>query len=148
MNIKECMSLNPVYATTEDTVSKVAQMMNDYHIGVVPVCDNTKNVVGVITDRDIILRSIASDKDVKQTPVTEIMSTKVIMANTDMQVSDVAKQMQDNQIRRIPVMENNQLVGIVSIGDLAKADKVGRKEVADTMECICGCEGNNDKNNM
>ena len=145
MNIKECMSLNPVFAKTEDTVETVAKLMNEYHIGIVPVCDETKKVVGVITDRDIILRSIACDKDVKQIPVTDIMSTEITTATTDMKVNEVAKQMRDNQIRRIPVEENNQLVGIVSIGDLAKVDKIGGKEVSDTIEHICSCKG---KNNM
>ena len=141
MKIKECMSLNPIYVSGEDTVYTVAKLMNENHIGVIPVCDDTKKVVGIITDRDIILRSIAWDKDVKQTPAVEVMSPDVITATADMSVSEVAKKMQENQVRRIPVMENNQIVGMISVGDLANEDKVGGREVADTMECICGCHG-------
>ena len=141
MKVKECMSLNPIYVSEECTIDEVAKLMSDNHIGVIPVCDEAKNILGIVTDRDIILRSIACDKDVRQTPITEIMSKDVIVATADLTVSEVAKKMQDNQVRRIPVTENNQLVGMITTGDLAKEDKIGGKELANTMECICECQG-------
>lgn len=145
MKVKECMSLDVCCCCPSDTVCDVAKKMCEKHIGCVPVCDENKNVVGLVTDRDIILRSIACDKDVKQTPVSEIMTTSVCCCNTDTDISEATKLMSDLQIRRIPVVENDKIVGILTIGDLASDKKVSAKEVSDTVECICNC-GCNAKN--
>ena len=110
MQVKDCMSKNICYCNTEDLVASAAKLMCENHIGCIPVCDQNKYVVGILTDRDIILRSIACDKDVKQTPVTEIMTTNVCCCNTDTSLQEAAKLMQDMQVRRLPVLENNQIV--------------------------------------
>lgn len=134
------MSLNVCYCNPESTVKDVAKLMCDNHVGCVPVCDNNKNVVGVITDRDVILRTIACDKDATATPVSDIMTCKVCCCTPETSVDEATKLMSDLQIRRIPVVQNNQIVGILTLGDLANNDsKVGAKEVCNTLECICNC---------
>lgn len=145
MKVKECMSLDVCCCYPSDTVSNVAKKMCENHIGCIPVCNQNKNVVGLVTDRDIILRSIACDKDARQTPISEIMTTSVCCCNTDTDISEATKLMSDLQIRRIPVIENDKIVGILTIGDLANDKKVSAKEVSDTVENICNC-GCNAKN--
>ena len=145
MKVKECMSSDVCSCCPTDTVSDVAKKMCEKHVGCMPVCDENQNIVGLVTDRDIILRSIACDKDVKQTPISEIMTTSVCCCNTDADISEAEKLMSDLQIRRIPVVENNKIVGILTIGDLANDKNVSQQEVADTVEniCDCGCNAKN-----
>ena len=143
MRVKDCMCCNVVCTTPNSTVRDVAKLMNENHIGSVPVCDENQNVVGIVTDRDIILRSIACDKDIKQTKVSDIMTTDVIRTSKDTDVSWVADIMAKNQIRRIPVVENEKLVGIISIGDLARNENVPNQEVAECICHICDCTSQN-----
>lgn len=143
MRVKECMCSNVVCATPESTVSDVAKLMNENHIGSVPVCDENQKLVGIVTDRDIILRSIACDKDIKQTKISDIMTTDVIRTSQDTDVSWVAGIMAKNQIRRVPVVENEKLVGIISIGDLARNDNVPNEQVSECICHICDCSNQN-----
>ena len=73
MKAKECMCNDVCCVKPNATVYDVAKLMNDNHIGCVPVCNNENNVCGIVTDRDIILRSIVNNKNVKETPISEIM---------------------------------------------------------------------------
>lgn len=145
MKVKECMSLNVCSCTPNSTVSDAAKQMCNNHVGCIPVCDDNKNVVGLLTDRDVILRTIACDKDAKTTPVSEIMTCKVCCCNPDTDINEATKMMSELQIRRIPVCDtNNKIVGILSLGDLAHNDtKVGKGQVCNTLENICDCGANN-----
>ncbi len=139
MRAKDCMKKEVKWVNATNTVCEVAKTMSENHIGSVVVCDDTQKVTGIVTDRDIILRSIACDKDYKNTPISEIMTTNVITVQSDADLTEVIKQMSQNQVRRIPVTENNQLVGIISLGDLAWKKEVSNQTVASTFEQICGC---------
>ena len=143
MRVKECMSAQIVWATGDNTVYDAARLMNENHIGSIPVCDTNRNLVGIITDRDIVLRTIACDKDVRHTKVTDIMTTNVIRTSKDTEVSWVANIMAKNQVRRIPVVEDEKLVGIISIGDLARNNEVPDQEVSNCMCHICNENGKN-----
>lgn len=144
MKIKDCMECNVYYLKPENTVQECAKMMSDNHIGCVPVCDSEDNIVGLVTDRDIILRSIAWDKDVKTTPISEIMTTKVCCCNKDVEIKEAQELMSQNQIRRLPIVDDdNKIIGILTLGDLAKSDNVNNKEVSDTLETICKCDHKN-----
>ena len=145
MRVKDCMSKNIVYATNNSNIRDVAKLMSEHHIGVVPMCDNEQKILGIITDRDIILRSIAndSDKDIKRMPATEIMTTDVIRTSRDTEISWAAEIMARNQIRRLPVVENEKLVGMLSVGDLSRSDDVPNNEVASCINSICNCSGKN-----
>jgi CBS domain-containing protein len=143
MRVKDCMTTDVIHVTKDDTVRDVAKLMSEHHIGSIPVCDESKNVIGIITDRDIILRSVACDKDIKNTKVTDIMTTNVIRTSKDTDVSWVADIMSKNQIRRVPVVENERLVGMISIGDLVRKDEFPNSKVAD---CICHICDTSNKN--
>lgn len=145
MKVKECMCNHIEYVKPNATVCEVAKLMQDKHIGCVPVCNENKNIVGLVTDRDLILRTIACEKDIKQTPVSEIMTTNIYKTSPDADTEDVTRIMCDCQVRRVPVVEGEQLIGIITLGDLANNKNVSSQEVTTTVEGICKC-GNNAKN--
>ena len=142
MKVKDCMCGEVCCVKPDATVCEVAKLMEKNHIGCVPVCDKNNCIIGVVTDRDIILRSIACDKDVKSTNVSEIMTCNVCTCNENDNISEAEKKMSENQIRRIPVVDNNKVIGILTIGDLAHYDKeIGENQVCNTIENICECGG-------
>lgn len=144
MEVKECMSTKVCYCTPNSSVKDAAKLMCDNHVGCIPVCNNENQIVGVITDRDVILRSIACDKDVCQTKVSDIMTCNPCCCTPDTTIDEAEKLMSGLQIRRIPVCDtNNKIVGIISLGDLAHHGKeVGENQVCNTLENICKCNGN------
>jgi len=99
-------------------VEDAARMMKELNVGSLPVSENG-SITGIITDRDVVLRNVAGGRTPTNTRVDEVMSKTVITATPDMDVHRAADLMAQNQIRRLPVLENNRMVGIVSIGDLA-----------------------------
>lgn len=146
MKVKECMSLDVCCSKPEDTVYNVAKKMNEYHVGSIPICDADKNVVGIITDRDITLRCVACGKDANTTPISEVMTTNVCCCGCDTEMQEATQLMVDMQVRRIPVLDNDKIIGILTVGDLANSQNVPAKDVADTVEHICNC-GHHAKNN-
>ncbi|MCM0646841.1 CBS domain-containing protein [Clostridium swellfunianum] len=118
MKVKEIMTKDVATLNPEDTVERAAQLMNQYNVGVIPVC-REEEVVGVITDRDIALRSVSHGENSRNQTVREIMTSNPVLVNSETEIHDAARIMSERQIRRLPVVENNSLVGIVSLGDLA-----------------------------
>ena len=118
MKIKDVMTKDVSSLHVDDTVIKAAEIMKEQNVGSVPVCDSNR-VVGMITDRDIALRTVASGKNPDEQSVRDVMSTNPVVGQPEMDVLDAAKIMGERQIRRLPVIEKNGLVGIVSLGDLA-----------------------------
>lgn len=125
MNTKKCrdvMTENLVFCTPEDTVSKVAQLMKTEDIGPVLIVDNerSKKLVGIVTDRDLALKVVGEGRDPKTTRVEDVMSRKLITCHADDSVENAMKAMAQYQLRRIPVVDdNNGLVGIISQADVA-----------------------------
>ena len=140
MKVKDCMKREVKWVNSENTICDVAKTMSENHIGSVVVCGNNQEVTGIVTDRDIILRAIACDKDYKNTKVCDIMSTHVVTVNAESELNEVVKQMSQNQVRRVPVIEDNKLVGIITLGDLAWSNEVSNETVAKTFDNICTCE--------
>jgi CBS domain-containing protein len=133
MDIRDVMTPNPRSVSPDDSIQSAARIMRDEDTGVVPVVENGRPI-GLVTDRDIVVRAIADDGQVNR-PVREIISGQVITARPDMSTREAAELMSEHQVRRLPVVEGEQLVGIVSIGDLAvKEGKDGR--VGDTLQQI------------
>lgn len=144
MKIRECMCQDVCFVKPDCKVYDAARIMNENHIGCIPVCNDQKNVVGVLTDRDIVLRTVACDKDVKTTPVSEIMTTKVCTCQSEENIEQAQNTMAKFQIRRLPVLDmQNKMVGILSLGDLAhNTEEIGTQNVSETVENICNCKGN------
>ena len=143
MKVDECMCQDVCFVKPDCKVYDVARIMNENHVGCIPVCDDNKSIVGLITDRDIVLRTIACDKDYKNTPVSEVMTTDVCTCGCKEYVYQAQKTMSQNQIRRIPVVnDQNKIVGILTMGDLAHhGEKIGDSVFTNTLENICECKG-------
>lgn len=118
MKVRDKMTKDVGYVNPLNTVVEVAQVMQKLNVGSVPVFDQNK-VVGVVTDRDIVVRNVAHGKIPQDTKVQDVMTSQVTTVTPDMDVDEVSKIMSQQQIRRVPVVENNQLVGILALGDMA-----------------------------
>ena len=119
MQIREVMTSEVRLATPDQTICDTAKIMAESDAGAVPVRDHDR-LVGVITDRDITIRAVANHLS-PDTPVRDVMSREVLYCYEDEDIEHVARNMGDNQVRRLPVLNRDKrLVGIVSIGDLAK----------------------------
>jgi CBS domain-containing protein len=133
MNIREVMTPNPRCVAPGDPIQNAARIMRDEDTGAVPVVENGK-ILGMVTDRDIVIRAVADGAKLDG-PVREIVSSDVVCATPEMSTRDASKLMAEHQVRRLPVVENDRLVGIVSLGDLAV--KEGRdSRTGDTLEDI------------
>jgi CBS domain-containing protein len=133
MNIRDVMTPNPRTVTPDDSIQNAARIMRDEDTGVVPVVDNGR-AVGMVTDRDIVVRAVADGGQLNR-PIRDIVSTSVVCASPEMSTREAAQLMSDHQVRRLPVVENERLIGIVSIGDLAvKEGKDSR--TGDTLQAI------------
>jgi CBS domain-containing protein len=133
MHIRDVMTPNPRFVSPNETIQNAARIMRDEDTGVVPICDNGR-AVGIVTDRDIVVRSVADGGQLSR-PVSEIASGGVIAARPDMSTREAAELMSEHQVRRLPVVDGDRLVGIVSIGDLAVKEAKDSR-VGDTLEHI------------
>lgn len=124
MLVREVMSTNVELGSPDMSIYEAAIKMRDGDFGLLPVSQDDK-LVGMITDRDITIRAVAEGLDPKNTQIGEIMSDKVLYCYEDQNTDEVAQNMGENQVRRLPVVNRDKrLVGILSLGDLAnKEDK-------------------------
>ncbi|MGZ8848097.1 MAG: CBS domain-containing protein [Pyrinomonadaceae bacterium] len=116
------MTKNPEYCLPSDTVLKAAQLMKSEDVGPIPiVADNDgRKLTGIVTDRDLAIKVIAEARDPNTTRLEDVMSDNVVSCNENDDVNKVLKLMEDNQVRRIPVVGNNdQLLGIIAQADVA-----------------------------
>lgn len=137
MRVKECMCKKVVRVAADTTLNEVAKLMQKNDVGCVPICNEENYVIGFVTDRDIVTRCVANNKNCEQTKVSDIMTTNVIKTTPDTELKDATQTMATNQVRRLPVIENNQIVGMLTIGDLAQNQDVHTEELGNTVECIC-----------
>jgi len=122
-NLKDIMTENVLTVTESQSVQEAASIMSQNNIGAVPVVNNNGQMTGIITDRDITLRTTAQGENA-QTPVSNVMTAQQIVQGTpEMGVQEAAQLMAQQQIRRLPVLENGQVVGMVALGDLAVHDQ-------------------------
>ena len=144
MKVKDCMCTDVCCVKPETTISDVAKLMSQNHIGSIPVCDNHNCLCGIVTDRDIILRSIACDKDVKTTPISDIMSTNVCTCEEDEDMANAENKMGTNKVRRLPVCDSHKkVVGILTLGDIAQnRAKLDDRDICITFEDVCDCDTN------
>ena len=132
MKIRDVMTANPHTVGPNDSIQAIAGIMRDEDTGVVPVVEKGK-LIGVVTDRDIVIRCVAEGSF--NAKATDALSDEVVTITADTSVADAADLMAEHQIRRLPVVEGERLVGIVSLGDIAV--KEGKdKRTGDTLEDI------------
>lgn len=137
MKVRELMTKKPACATPEMELDKVAKMMAEHNVGSIPIVDNKDNmkIVGVVTDRDIATRAVAAGKNPLQMTAREVMSTPVVTVSIEDDVQDVARIMEKNMVRRVPVLDmNGQVCGMVAQADIAL--KSSDKITADVVQSI------------
>jgi CBS domain-containing protein len=123
MQVQDIMSKDVMCCTRDTSLTDVARMMKDCNCGEIPVAESTssKRLVGVITDRDIVCRTLAVGKDPMEMAAGDCMSQPVVSVSPDASLEECSQKMQQHQIRRIPVVDNSgQCVGIVAQADLAR----------------------------
>jgi CBS domain-containing protein len=132
--ILEVMTRDVEVINPNDTLREAAEKMRSLNVGPLPVCDGQR-VLGMITDRDIVVRAIALGRDPNTTQVADAMSSGIEYCFDDDDVEDVLERMKDKQIRRVIVVDRNKkLVGIVAIGDLS--GEISENKVGEALEGI------------
>lgn len=142
-HVRDVMTPNPTVVSDRDSIRDVARIMKDQDTGVVPVCDDGKKIIGLVTDRDIVVRLIADGKDPMNAHVNDVMTKSVRKVHEDATVDDVLSLMSSSEIRRVPVVnKNDELVGIVSIGDISSETREHGK-VGEAINDISDARPNN-----
>lgn len=135
MKVQDVMTRDVLTAKEGDKLSDIAQMMKELNVGFLPVVDDNNNLVGVITDRDITVRAVAKGVDLKDAIVRDFMTPSPITVGPDVNVEDAADMMADAQIRRLLVVQDGGIIGVVALGDLAV--DVGEEElVGETLKRV------------
>lgn len=132
MLVKELMTAAPVSLETEEPVAAAARLMRERNIGALPVCSADGQLVGMLTDRDIVTRCVASGADAASQRVAEIMTRGAVTAETEEPLEAALGRMQREQIRRLPVTESGRLVGMLSLADVARTGR----HAAETAEAL------------
>lgn len=123
MNAKDCMSTNCQYVPKNTTLKRAAEIMRDEDIGFLPVIENDR-MIGMVTDRDIVVRCIAEGCDPETEVVANAMSNATLYCFEDQSIEAVAKNMGEVQVRRLPVVNRGKrLVGVISLGDISQASE-------------------------
>ncbi len=131
MNVREIMTRDPSTLASTATIGEAATIMRQDDCGSVPIVDGGR-VVGIITDRDIVVRVLAGGKDPKTTRVSEAMTADPVTVGPDTSVDQAQQVMAERQVRRLPVVEGGRLVGLVVIGQVARRDDA--KDVGRTLK--------------
>lgn len=128
MLISQIMTTEVIAASPNDTLRAAAQTMLAHDLGILPICDNG-DLIGMISDRDITIRAVARGLSLDDTRISQLLGTEARYMYEDQTVEDAARYMKQFQVRRLPVLNHeNNLVGIVSLADLALTDKTAATE--------------------
>ena len=137
MKVRELMSKPVIRIHADEPVSVAARTLTHYNVGALPVCGTDGRLCGVITDRDIVTRCMAAEKDLGHTKVRDVMTAGVLSVEADADTALAAHMMGHRQVRRLPVVENGRLCGMISLGDLASCEDTAY-DAADVLTEITG----------
>jgi CBS domain-containing protein len=118
MKVRDIMTKEIACINADDPVEKAAELMKQYNVGSIPVCDGDR-VIGIVTDRDIALRYVADRKNTMWQPISNVMTSNPVVGSPDMDAQDAARLMGQQQIRRLPIVDGGTLVGIIALGDIS-----------------------------
>ena len=135
MKVRDIMTTKVVRIGAKEPVEVAARTFTHYNIGALPVCGDDGRLCGVLTDRDLVTRCIAPGRSAGELKVQDVMTSRVITAGPDMDVGTAAHLMGREQVRRLPVVENGRLCGMVSLADLAATEN-GSLDAADALADI------------
>ncbi|WP_049622076.1 CBS domain-containing protein [Frateuria defendens] len=135
MNVREIMTPNPRCCTAGDTLHRAAMLMREEDVGEIPVIDEERHLVGVITDRDIVTRCVATGDQPSQVSVEQCMTAPALSLHDDASVKELANLMAFHRIRRVPITDRNEAIcGIVALADLERSD--ARSLKAEVFESV------------
>lgn len=135
MFVRDLMNSAVVSITPEESAALAARLLSRHDLGSLPVCGQNGRLVGIVTDRDIITRCVAAGEDPSRVPVQDIMSRAPVTIAPGDDIHAAARQMAARQVRRLPVVEGGKVVGMVSLGDLARNHRCDT-EVAEALSDI------------
>ncbi len=141
MTVADVMTAFPEAVRPEDSIQKAAQAMRDGDYGAVPIVDDLGVLVGIITDRDIVVQAVASGRDLG-TPVRSYMTPNPDVIPSDATTEQALTVMTSHQIRRMPVVENGRLIGMLSLADIATSN-VPAAEKAEAVQSVSLGSGGN-----
>ncbi|MCI6257115.1 MAG: CBS domain-containing protein [Clostridiales bacterium] len=120
MLVRDLMNSNLVTIAPAESVALAARLLSRYDLGALPVCQNDGRLRGIVTDRDLVLRCLAPGEDPRRLPVGDIMTRSCAWVSPGAELSEAAAVMASAQVRRLPVVDNHKVVGMLSLGDLAR----------------------------
>ncbi len=123
VKVQAMMNPNVITVEPSSSVALAAKLLSHHNIGALPVCSADGRLRGMVTDRDIILRCIAAEEDPAQTPVREIMSRGCTTISAQQEGQEAIALMASKQVRRLPVVDNGKLVGVLSLADIARSQR-------------------------
>ena len=123
MEIKELMSPSVVTVEPGASAALAARLLSRHNVGALPVCGEDRRLRGMVTDRDIVLRCVAAEEDPAQTPVRDIMTRGCATVSPGDDCREATRLMSLHQVRRLPVVERGRLVGVISLGDVARSGR-------------------------
>lgn len=123
MRVQDIMAKNIVAVETAEPVAAAARLMKERNIGSIPVRSEDGRLAGMLTDRDIVLRCVAAGRDPQKIQVVDIMSTGAVTAAPGEDVTAALSRMRSEQVRRLPVVEGEKLVGMLSLADVARTQR-------------------------
>jgi len=123
LKVKDIMTTNVQCANQSATLEEVSNQMKSLNVGSIPICDSGNRLLGIVTDRDIVVRGFSQGLQ-SQAMAKDVMTVSPVTVSPDTDVTEATRLMSEHQIRRIPVVENGILVGIVAIGDVAVRDRL------------------------
>lgn len=135
MKVRQMMTAPVIRISPEESVEVAARTLARYNIGALPVCGSDGRLCGMVTDRDLVTRCVAAGRRPGQTTVKQVMTGAVVAVEPDMEAEEAAKLMGQRQVRRLPVVQNERLCGMVSLGDLI--DKGAPEGAAHALGDIC-----------
>lgn len=136
LRCQEIMTRSVTTANGAMNLIEVAALMKSGDMGALPVTDDENRLIGIVTDRDIVVRAVAENKNLESTTVSDVMTKDVFVARPDDFVFQAIRQMGDKQVRRIPIVnDNNALQGILSMADIA-LEMEDEREIAEALEDI------------
>jgi len=121
MLVSQLMNKNVISVSPQGSAAEASRLLKHYNIGSLLVTNNAGQVKGIVTDRDIVMRCVAADNDPNDTAIADVMTRNVVTVPAGADVREAAAVMAEHRIRRLPVTDNGALVGVISIGDIARA---------------------------
>lgn len=134
MKVRDIMTTQVDVAESNSSLVQIAQMMKRDNVGAIPVCQGNK-LLGILTDRDIVVRAVAEGKDLTSIKASEIMSGNPVSVEPDADIHEASKIMSEKQIRRLPVIDNGKLVGMLALGDMA-VENIHENEAGEALSRI------------